>query len=160
MGTISISVHSVAQLCPTFCDSMNCSMPGLPGHHQLPEFTQTKVHWVDDTIQPSHPLSSPFPPALNLSQQMSRFFTSGGQSIGGSASASALVLPKDSVPLGLTGCISLLSKELSRVFSSTTIRKHQFFSTQPSLWSNSHIRRWVLEKPQLWCYMIPNINIR
>ena len=55
-------------------------------------------------------------------------------------------------PLGLTGLISLLSKGLSRVFSSTTIQKHQFFSTQPSLWSNAHIHMWVLEKPQLWLY--------
>ena len=55
------------------CDPMNCSMPGLPVHHQLPEFTQTHVHWVSDAIQPSHPLSSPSPPALNLSQQQSLF---------------------------------------------------------------------------------------
>ena len=54
---------SVAQSCPTVCNPVNHSMPGLPVHHQLPEFTQTHVHWVDDAIQPSHPLSSPFPPA-------------------------------------------------------------------------------------------------
>ena len=56
------SVHSVAQLCPTLCNPMNHSTPGLPVHHQLPEFTQTHVHRVGDAIQPSHPLSSPFPP--------------------------------------------------------------------------------------------------
>ena len=67
------SVSSVAQLCPTLCDPMNCSMPGLPVHHQLPEFTQTCVHWVSDAIQPSHPLSSPSPPAPNPSQQQSLF---------------------------------------------------------------------------------------
>ena len=59
---------SVAQSCPTLCDPMDRSTPGLPVHHQLPEFTQTHVHWVSDAIQPSHPLSSPSPPALNLSQ--------------------------------------------------------------------------------------------
>ena len=58
---------------PTLCDPMNRSMPGLPVHHQLPEFTQTHVHWVDDATQPSHPLSSPSPPALNLSQHQGLF---------------------------------------------------------------------------------------
>ena len=62
------SVSSVAQSCPTLCDPMNRSTPGLPVHHQLPEFTQTHVHRVSDAIQPSHPLSSPSPPAPNLSQ--------------------------------------------------------------------------------------------
>ena len=60
------SVSSVAQLCPTLCDPMDCSAPGFPVHHQLPEFTQTHVHWVGDAIQPSHPLSSPCPPTFNL----------------------------------------------------------------------------------------------
>ena len=59
---------SVTQLCLTFCDPTDCSTPGLPVHHQLPEFTQTHVHWVGDAIQPSHPLSSPSPPTFNLSQ--------------------------------------------------------------------------------------------
>ena len=64
---------SVAQLCPTFCNPMDCSKPGLPVHHQLPEFTQTHVHWVGDAIQPSQPLSSPSPPAFNLSQHQGLF---------------------------------------------------------------------------------------
>ena len=64
---------SVAQLCPTLCDPMNRSTPGLPVHHQLPEFTQTHVHRVGDVIQPSHPLSSPSPPAPNPSQHQSLF---------------------------------------------------------------------------------------
>ena len=64
----SVQFSSVTQLCPTVCDPMNHSTPGLPVHHQLSEFTQTHVHWVSDAIQPSHPLSSPSPPALNLSQ--------------------------------------------------------------------------------------------
>ena len=72
--TLSISsVSSVAQSCPTFCDPMNRSTPGFPVHHQLPEFTQTHVHRVRDAIQPSHPMSSPFPPAPNPSQHQSLF---------------------------------------------------------------------------------------
>ena len=67
--TSSVQLSSVVQLCPTLCNPMNCSTPGLPVHHQLPESTQIHVHWVDDAIQPSHPLLSPSPPALNLSQQ-------------------------------------------------------------------------------------------
>ena len=88
----------------------------------------------------SFPASGSFP--------MSWLFPSGGQSIGASASAS--VLPKNIqgwFPLGQTGLNSLLSKGLSRVFSSTTVQNHQFFGTQPSLWSNSHIHTWLLEKP-------------
>ena len=65
---LSVQFSSVAQSCPTLCDAMNHSMPGLSVHHQLPEFTQTQVHWVGDAIQPSHPLSSPSLLALNLSQ--------------------------------------------------------------------------------------------
>ena len=68
-----IQFSSVIQSCPTLCDSINCSTPGLPVHHQLPEFTQTCVHWVGDAIQPSHPLLSPSPPALNLSQYQGIF---------------------------------------------------------------------------------------
>ena len=64
---------SVAQSCPTLCDNMNRKMPGLPVHHQLPEFTQTHVHRVSDATQPSHPLSSHSPPALNPSQHQSLF---------------------------------------------------------------------------------------
>ena len=69
----SVQFSSVAQSCPTLCDPMNCSTPGLPVHHQLPEFTQTHVHRVSDAIQPSHPLWSPSPPALNPSQHQSLF---------------------------------------------------------------------------------------
>ena len=67
------SVSLVAQSCPTLCDHMDCSTPGLPVHHQLPEFTQTHVHGVSDAIQPSHPLSSPSPAAFNLSQHQGLF---------------------------------------------------------------------------------------
>ena len=88
----------------------------------------------------SFPASGPFP--------VSQCFTSGGQSIGVSASASVLPMNfQDWFPLGLTSWISLQSKGLSRVFSNTTVQKHQVFSTQLSLWSNSHIHTWLLEKP-------------
>ena len=70
---ISYQFSSVTQLCPTVCDPMDCSTPGLPVHHQLPEFTQTHAHWVSDAIQPSHPLSSPSPPTFNLSQHQGLF---------------------------------------------------------------------------------------
>ena len=112
---------------------MDCSTLGLPVHHQLLEFTQTHVYWVSDAIQSSHPLSPSFSPTLNCSQHqglyqwvgsspMSCPFTSGGQSIGVSASASILPMNAQGwCPLGLTSLISLLWKELSRVFSITTI---------------------------------------
>ena len=115
---------------------MNRSTPGLPVHHQLPEFTQTHVHWVGDAIQSSHPLSSPSPPVPNPTQpqesfSMSQLFAWCGQSIGVLALAS--VLPKKSQgwsPLEWTGWISLQSKGLSRVSSNTTVQKHQFFGAQ------------------------------
>ena len=72
-GFGSVQFSSVAQSCPTLCDPTNRSTPGLPVHHQLPEFTQTHVHRVSDAIQPSHPLSSPSPPAPNPSQHQSLF---------------------------------------------------------------------------------------
>ena len=101
-------------------------------------------------IQLSHPLSSPCPPTFNLSQHqgpMSQFFSSGGQSIRVSASTSVLPMNiQDWSPLGLTGWISLQAKGLSRIFSNTTVQKHQFFSAQLSLWYNSHIHTWLLEK--------------
>ena len=71
MHIVCVQFSSVAQSCPTLCDPMNCSIPGLPVHHQLPEFTQNHIHRVSDAIQPSHPLSSPSPPAPNPSQQQS-----------------------------------------------------------------------------------------
>ena len=151
-----IQFSSVAQSCLTLCDPMNRSTPGLPVHHQLPELTQTNGHQVGDVIQPSHPLSSPSPPAPNPSQHlgsfpMSQLFAWGGQSIGVSASASVLPLnTQDWSFLGWTGWICLQSKGLSRVFSNTTVQKHQFFSAQLCSQSNSHIHTWPLEKPQPW----------
>ena len=148
----SVQFSSVAQSCPTLCNPMNPSTPGLPVHHQLPESTQTHVHWVSDAIQPSHPLLSPSPPAQPFpasgSFQMSQLFASSGQSIGVSAATSVLPMNiQDGFLLGWTSWISLQSKRLSRVFSNTIVQKHQFFGTQLSSQSNSHIHTWPQEKP-------------
>ena len=105
----SVQFSLVTQSCPTLCDPMKSSTPGLPVHHQLPEFAQTHVHRVSDAIQPSHPLSSPSP-VPNLSQRqglLSQLFTWGGQSIGVSASASVLpTSTQDWSPSEWTGWIS------------------------------------------------------
>ena len=106
------SVSSVTQSCPTLCDPMDCSMPGFPVHHQLPEFTQTHVPWVSDAIQPSHPLSSPSPPVFNLSEHQGLFkwVSSSHQVAKVLESASTSVLPMNIqywFPLGWTGLISL-----------------------------------------------------
>ena len=144
---------SVTKSCPALCNSMDCNKPGFPVLHYLPESAQIHVHWVGDDIQLSHISSSVVPfsscpqsfPASG-SFPMSWLFTSGCQSIRASVSALPMNI-QDWFPLGLTCLISLLSKGLSRVFSSTTVQKHQFFSTQPSSWYNSHICTWLLEKP-------------
>ena len=110
----SVQFSSVAQSCLTLCNSMHCSMPGLPVHHQWPEFTQTHVHWVGYAIQPSHPLSSLLPPSILPSIRVfsnKSVLPSSGQSIGVSASTSVLpVNIQDWFPLGWTGWISLQSK--------------------------------------------------
>ena len=134
-------------------------MPGFPVLHCLLELTQTLVHWVNDAMQPAHSLSPAFcscPHSFPASGSfpMSLLFTSGNQSIRVSASASALPMNIQGwFPLGLTGLISLLFKGLSRVFSSTTVQKYQFFSTQLSLWSNSHICTWLLDNHHCFDYM-------
>ena len=123
---------------PNSATPMDCSMPGLPVHHQLLKFTQTHFHWVGDAIQPSHPLGSHSPPAClqsfpaSGSFPMSQLFASGGQTIGVSASASVLPMNTQDWSLGWTGWISL------RVFSNTTVQKHQFFSAQLSIVQLSH----------------------
>ena len=130
--------YSVTQLCLTLCDPMDCSTPGFPVLRCLPEFAQSHVHWVADAIQRSHLLSPPFLIGkASGSFPMSQLFASDGQSI----TVSPSVLPMNAqgwLPLGLTDLISLQSKGLSRVFSKTTVKKHQF-CTQPSLWSSSYI---------------------
>ena len=124
----SVQFSSVTELCPTLCDSTNCSTLGLPVHHQLPELTQTHAHRVGDAIQPSHPLSSPPPPAPNPSQHQDLFqWVNSSHELAKvlEVSASASVLPmntQDWSPSGWTGWISLQSKGLSRVFSNTTVQ--------------------------------------
>ena len=148
----SVQFSLVAQSCLTLCNLMNCSKPDLPVHHQPLEFTHTHVHQVGDAIHPSHPLSAPFssfPQSLPASESfpMSQLFASGGQSIGVSALASVLPMNTQDWSLEWTGWISLQFKGLSRVFSNTTVQKHQFFSAQLSSQSNSHIHTWPLGKP-------------
>ena len=149
---LGYKVHSVTQSCPTICDPMDqhtrlpCPSPTPGIYSNLYPLSQW---WHPNTSSSVDPFSSglqSFPASGSF--QMSQFFPSSGQSIG--VSASALVLPmtiQDWFPLGWTGWISLQSKGLLRVFSNTTVQKHQFFSAQLSLWSNSHIHAWLLEKP-------------
>ena len=131
-------LSSVIQLCPTLWDPMDCSTTGFPVHHQLLELAQTHVHWVGDAIQPSHPLSALYPPAFNLAQHQGLF-----QWVSSSHQMTKVLEfqlqhqsmnIQDRLPLGWTGWISFQSKRLSRVFSSTTIQKRQFFGAQLSLW--------------------------
>ena len=121
---------SVTQSWSTLCDPMDCSTPGLPILCHLPEFALTHVHWGNDAIQPSHPLSPPSPSALNLSQHQGLFqwvsSSHGGQSIGTSASVFSINI-QGWFPLELADVFSLQSKGFSRVFSSITIWKHQLF---------------------------------
>ena len=135
---------SSTRSCLTLCNPMDCSTPGCPVLHHLLELVQTHVHQVSDAIQPSH-LCCPFPTCLQSFQSsgsflMSQLFTSGGQSIGASTSVLPVNL-QGSIPLKLTGLITLQSKGPSRVFSNTTVQKHQFFSIQPSIWFNSYIHK-------------------
>ena len=148
---------SVAQSCPTLCSPMDCSTPGFPVLYHLPELAQTHVHWVVGWCHPTISSSGiPFPSCLQSfpaseSFLMSQLFALDGQSIGASASASILPMNIQGwSPLGLTVLISLQSQGLSRVFFNNTVQKHQFFNAQSSLWSNSHIHTWLLEKTWLW----------
>ena len=144
---------SATQSCPPLCNLMDCSIPGFPVDYQLLKLAQIHVHWVGVIVQSSHLLLSPSPPGFNLSQYqglfpVSQFFASSGKNI--EALASALVLPRnvqDWFPLRLTDLIFLKSKGLSRVFPNAKVQKHHFFDAQLSLWSNSHIHTWLLEKP-------------
>ena len=125
---------SFTKWCQTVCDPMDCSTPCVPVFHHLLAFAQTHVHRVSNAIQPSC-LSFPSPSAFSLYQLQGLLFKSGGQSIGASASLLPVNI-QDWFPIELTGLISLLSKELSRVCSSTTVWKHQlhkntFFTDMP-----------------------------
>ena len=154
--TFSFGFSSVQFSCSVVPYSLQ---PHGPQHTRLPCTSPTpRVHsnshplsrWCHPTISSSViPFSScPQSFLASGSFQMSQLFTSGGQSIGVSASASVLPMnTQDWSPLGLTALIPLQSKGLSRLFSNTTVQKHQFFGTQVSLQSNSHIHTWLLEKP-------------
>ena len=145
---VSLSIRvccscSVAQSCPTLCDTMDCNMPGVSVLNHLLDLAQTHVRRVDDAIQPCYPLSSPSPsasifPSIRVFWNES-FFTLGGQSIGVSASTSVPPMNiQGSFPLGLTGLISLQSKEFSRVFSNTTLRRcEDILKKNFSLWNPS-----------------------
>ena len=134
----SVQFSSVAHSCLSLCNPMDCSMPGFPVYHQLPKLAQTYVDWVSNATQPSHPLLPPSPPAFNRSQHQGIF-----KSVSSSYQGAKLLefqLQHQSFqwfPLGWTGWISLLSKGLSRVFSNTTVQKHQFFCAQ-LLYSQAH----------------------
>ena len=152
--TPSVQFSSVTQSCPTLCDPMNHSTPGPPVRHQLPEFSQTHVQQVSDAIQPSHPQSSPSPPALNPSQHQSLF-----QWVNSSHQVAKVLEfqlqhhsfqrnPRvDLLQNGLVGSPCSARESSPRVFSNTTVQKHQFFSAQPSSQSNSHIHTSPQEKP-------------
>ena len=153
MGLSDVYCYSVAKFCLTLCNPMDCSMQGFLVLHHFLEFAQTHVHCIGDTIQLSQSSVTPFsscPQSIPASGSfpVSWLSASGGQNIVASASASVLPMNIQGwFHLGLTGLIFLLSNGISKVFSSTTIWKHQFFSAQSSLWSNSHIHTWLLEKP-------------
>ena len=149
---VSDQIKSVPQSCPTLCDPMNCSMPGLPVHQQLR--SSLRLTSIESVMPSSHLiLCRPLlllPPSLPASESfpMTQLFAWGGQSTGVLALVS--FLPKKSQgwsPSEWTGWISLQSKGLSRVFSNTTVQQHQFFGAQPSSQSNSHIHTWPQEKP-------------
>ena len=143
---------SVTKLCLAVCEPMNCSMLSSPVLYYLLEFGSNSCllsQWCHPTISSSFAPFSSFLRSFPASQSfpVCWFFASGSQIIGASASASVLPINIQGwFPLGLTGLISLLSKGLSRVFSSTTVWKHQFFGAQCSLWFNSHFQIWLLEK--------------
>ena len=147
----SVQLSSVTQSCPTCCSSTVCSTPfslSITNSRSLLKLMSTEWMTPSNHLILCSPLL--FLPSIfqvSGSFQISQPFTSGGQSIGASASASILPMNiQDWFPLGLSGLIFFQSKRLSRVFSSTTIWKHQFFSTLPSLWSNFHIYTWLLKK--------------
>ena len=143
-----------AKSCPTLCDPMDCSMLGFPVSPGICSNSDPLSGQCYPTISSSVvPISlclQPFPASGSF--PMSRLFVSGGQSIVTLAAASVLpVNIQGWFLLGLTGSTSLQSKGLSGVFSSTTVRKHQFFGTESSLWSNSHICTWLKKKHSFDC---------
>ena len=145
----SISLFQSIRKYWILCNPMACSRPGYSVLHYLLELAQIHVHRVSDFIQLPHSLSSPSPLAFNPSQHqsfpMSWLFASRGQNIGASASVLPWIFKVD-FPYDWLVWSPFCTRGLSRVFSSTTIQKHQFFSSQPSLGFNSHICTGLLEK--------------
>ena len=152
LGITGTCCPSVIQLCLTLWDPMDCSRSRLPYPSLPPRVCSNScplIWWSHPTISSSViPLSSClYSLPASRSFPMSWLFASGSQRIGAWTSASVLPMSiQDWFPLGLTSLISLLSRELSRVFSSITIWKHPFLGAQPSLWSSSHICTWLLER--------------
>ena len=149
--------YSISKSCLTCSDPSDCNTPGFPVIHYLPKFAQTHVHWVNDAIQPSHPLSPSSPSALNLSQHQGLFqwLRSSHQMV------KVLELQLQHQSFQWIFRVDFLEGWLvwylccprdSQEFSSPTVQKHQLFGTQPSLWTNSHIHTWLLDKPWLWLY--------
>ena len=152
ISSFNQSVISVAQSCLTLCNPMDCSTSGFPVHHQLLKLAQTHVHWVSDTIQPSHPPSSTFPPAFNIIQHQDiseesvlciRWpeYQSFSFSISPSNEYSGLI------SFRIDWLDLLVVQGTFKSLLPTTVQKHQFFGIQLSWWSNSHIRAWLLENP-------------
>ena len=142
--TVSVQFTSVTQLCLTLCDSMNHSTPGLPIHLQFPEFTQTHVYRVSDAIKPSHPLSSSSPLGTNPSQHQVLF-----QWVNTSYEVAKVLefqLQHQSFQWSPRTDLLAVQGTLKSLLL-TTVQKHQFFSTQLSSQSNSHIHTWPLDKP-------------
>ena len=128
---------------PKSCLTFSIPMPGFPVLHYILEFAQSPIHWVGDATQPAHLLSHPSPPDLNLSQHRSLFqWVSSLNQVAKVLSFSFSISPSNKyswlISFRITWLISLVSKGLSRIFSSATVWKHQFLGAQPSLWSNSH----------------------
>ena len=149
---VLFSCCSIAKSCLTHCDPMNCSTPGSFVLLYFLQFAQIYILWIGDAIYPSHPLLPPSLFAFNLSQHQGLFqwVSSLHQVAKESIGASASILPMTTqgwFPLGSTGLISLLSRGLSGVFSSTTVQRHQFFGAPPSLQSSFHNRMWQLGRP-------------
>jgi len=148
---------SVVPSCPTLCDPMDCSMPGFCVLHYLLEFAQTHIYLVNDVIQSFHPLLSPSPPALNLSQHQGLFqWVSSSHRMAKYWSFSFSISPSNEYS-GLisfrVGWFALLAVQGTlKSLLQHPVQKHQFFGTQPSLRSNSHTCTWLLEKPWPWLY--------
>ena len=154
---VSVQFRSVAQSCPTFCDPMDCRMPGLLVNRQLPEFVQIHVHWLSRWChQPSHPLLSPSPPTFNLPQHQGLFkWVSSLHQVAKVLSFSLNISPSNEHP----GLISFRMDWLDLLAVQGTLKSVlQHHSSKASilhcsaLWPNSHIHKWLLDKPKLWLY--------